>query len=142
MKGRLVVVEGIDGSGKRTQCNFLEKSLKEIGYRSKIYGFPDYAASAVGPVIRRMLSGEFGDSSRFDPRMIAPLFALDRFEKRDEIIKNLSAGYIVICDRYVYSNVAHQLSRVSESEREDLKEWIENLEFNILGLPKADLTVL
>lgn len=142
MKGWLVVLEGIDGSGKRTQCDLLMKSLEELGFRSKIYSFPNYNMSLVGPVIRMMLSGDFGDASKFDPRFVAPLFALDRLESRDEILRNLSDGWVVICDRYSYSNIAHQLIRTSHAGQASLREWIERLEFDLLKLPRADITIL
>lgn len=142
MKSKLIVIEGVDGSGKRTQCELLAKELQSLGCDVSSYCFPDYNHSVVGPWIRRMLAGEFGDSSRFQPQLIAPLFALDRAEKASAIMMDLAAGRIVICDRYVYSNVAHQASRLPLSAHDDFKLWVERLEFDVLALPKADLTIL
>lgn len=141
-RGMLIAVEGVDGSGKNTQIQALKVALQELGYKVSTYSFPDYGYSELGPSIRKMLAGEFGNASQINPILSAPLFALERAEKRDLIIEDIGAGKIVLCDRYVYSNVAHQACRVSEPERKNFQLLIEKIEFNLLGLPKADMTIL
>lgn len=141
-KGILVVVEGVDGAGKHTQVRALRLELEKLGYIVAEYSFPDYVGSQLGITLKQMLAGRFGNATLIHPSLSAPLFALERAEKRELILADLAAGKVVLCDRYVYSNVAHQACRLPDSERGDFKHWLENVEFELLGMPRPDLTVL
>lgn len=140
--GMLIAIEGIDGTGKHTQSKLLVESLRSQGYDAKLMSFPDYDGSVLGPTIKRMLGGEFGELKQVHPVFSSSLFALERFEKRLEVLKGLSSNSIFVCDRYVYSNAAHQACRLESSRRSGFVEWLERLEFEVLGMPKPDITVL
>ena len=140
--GVLIAIEGVDGAGKHTQVRALRRELERRGKPVSEYSFPDYHCSHLGVTIKEMLAGRFGDASKIHPALSAPLFALERAEKRAAIRQDLAAGLTVICDRYVYSNYAHQACRLPQGERQLFRIWLEKLEFGTLGLPQADVTVL
>ncbi len=140
--GILVAVEGVDGAGKHTQVSALRLEVEKLGYTVSEYSFPDYMGSSLGPTLKGMLAGKFGNANLIHPSISAPLFALERSEKCDRIRADLAAGKVVICDRYVYSNVAHQACRLPASERCEFQRWLEKVEFEILKLPRPHLTVL
>lgn len=141
-QGLLVALEGVDGSGKHTQAVGLQARLQARGLQTALYTFPDYERSRLGPSLREMLAGAFGPAGAIHPRLSAPLFALERSEKRDAICADLDAGKVVLCDRYVYSNVAHQACRLPDEERPAFRRWLEEIEFDVLGMPRPDLTFL
>lgn len=140
--GFLLAVEGVDGSGKRTQVAALQAAFGSAGRKVTTYSFPDYERSMLGADVKRMLSGEFGNAISIHPKLSAALFALERSEKAKRIRDDISAGYLVICDRYVYSNIAHQEFRLAPSDRFEFRAWIERLEFDLLGMPRPNATVL
>ena len=87
------------------------------------------------------LNGEFGTLDTVHPLLVSLLFAGDRFESRELIEQSLADHDVVVCDRYVASNVAHQGAKVSDGERAELIEWIQQLEFSIYKLPAPQLTL-
>jgi dTMP kinase len=101
-------------------------------------GFPQYN-SWFGKMVGQFLNGDFGPHQ--DPHFTALLYAGDRFESKGPIVSALEQGQIVITDRYVGSNLAHQTARTSPEEREAFRAWIEHLEYGIYGLPKEDLVL-
>jgi dTMP kinase len=139
-KGKLIVFEGIDGSGKGTQTKKLFNFLKNKGIKTELFEFPFYSETFFGKEVGNYLNGEFGGLKEIHPKLSAMLYAGDRYEKRDELIKKLNQGYLIICDRYVPSNIAHQTAKYNDiKEKNVLKKWIEELEYNIYKLPKPDL---
>jgi dTMP kinase len=140
--GILIAVEGVDGAGKHTQVRSLHSDLEKLGHTVSEYSFPDYTGSLLGATLKEMLAGKFGNATLIHPSVSAPLFALERSEKCDRIRADLAGGKVVLCDRYVYSNVAHQACRLPASERGDFQRWLEKVEFEVLKLPKPHLTVL
>jgi dTMP kinase len=138
--GKLIAVEGIDGSGKRTQVALLHKALVARGHQIYATGFPIYD-SWFGKMVGEFLSGEFGPLEEVDPHFTALLYAGDRFEAKAHIEQALAAGKIVLADRYIGSNLAHQTARVSRAERAAFINWIEHLEHEIYGLPREQLVV-
>lgn len=140
MKGKIIVFEGIDGSGKGTQSKKLYQELKELGKKVELIEFPNYDETFFGKEVGNYLNGDFGGLNEVDPKLSAILYAGDRFEKKELILEKVSSGYIVICDRYVPSNIAHQTAKFkTKKEQKKLKNWIEELEYEVFGLPKADL---
>jgi dTMP kinase len=137
-RGKLIAVEGIDGSGKQTQVRLLSQAVESRGYRVLSTGFPQYN-SWFGKMVGQFLNGDFGPHQ--DPHFTALLYAGDRFESKGPIVSALEQGQIVITDRYVGSNLAHQTARTSPDEREAFRAWIEHLEYGIYGLPKEDLVL-
>lgn len=141
MKGILVTIEGIDGSGKGTQTEMLKKKLEEASIPIKIYSFPCYENTFFGKEVGAFLRGEFGTIEQVHPKLASILFAGDRFEKKKEIEADLANGCIVLCDRYVDSNIAHQCAKLPDSEKTKFSSWLERLEYEIFSLPRPDLTI-
>ena len=149
MKGKLIVVEGTDCSGKETQTNLLMQKFSELGMRVEKFSFPNYQ-SPTGKIIGGPYLGKsyIGDSwfkegaPKVDPKVAALYYAADRKYNIYKITFLLENGVNVILDRYVYSNMAHQGGKISDSkEREDLYNWLETLEFDLLELPHADIKI-
>lgn len=139
--GQLIALEGIDGTGKGTQARLLVEALERRGQSVAFFSFPAYRQTFAGALIGDFLDGRLGDPKGIDSRLTATIYALDRFELRDELRRALMAGQTVVCDRYVGSNLAHQVARARPGQREAVRSFIEALEFTVLGLPRADLTL-
>jgi len=138
--GKLIAVEGIDGSGKQTQVRLLASALESRGYQVLSTGFPQYG-SWFGKLVGQFLNGDYGDLNTLDPHLTALLYAGDRFECKQPIAAALENGGIVVADRYIASNLAHQIARTAPEKRAEFRAWIEHLEYNIYGLPKEDLVL-
>jgi dTMP kinase len=136
--GSLIAIEGIDGSGKHTQARLLEHSLRSSGFPVYSTGFPQYD-SWFGQMVGKFLNGDFGPLESLDPHFTALLYAGDRFEARSQLQSALAEGRVVLVDRYVGSNLAHQVARASAENRAELIRWIEHLEYSIYGLPRENL---
>jgi dTMP kinase len=138
--GKLIAIEGIDGSGKRTQVDLLALTLKARGHSVHSTGFPQYD-SWFGSMVGQFLNGELGPLESVDAHFTALLYAGDRFEAKPKLEAALSNGQIVLVDRYIGSNLAHQTARVPPAKRSAYLEWIEHLEYCIYGLPRESLIV-
>jgi dTMP kinase len=138
--GKLIAVEGIDGSGKRTQVELLTLTLKARGHSVYSTGFPQYD-SWFGKMVGKFLNGDFGSLESVDPHFSALLYAGDRLESKFKLEAALDNGQIVLVDRYIGSNLAHQTARVPPAKRSEFLAWIEYLEYNIYGLPREDLVL-
>jgi dTMP kinase len=136
--GKLIAIEGIDGSGKNTQVRLLQHELTSRGYSVFSTGFPQYE-SWFGKMVGQFLNGDLGPLDKVDPHFSALLYAGDRFEAKPRILDALGAGSVVLADRYVASNLAHQTARVPAEKRSQFLTWIEHLEYEIYGLPREDL---
>ena len=139
-RGKLIALEGIDGSGKRTQLDLLAHHLAARGIETLQISFPRYESS-FGKLVARFLNGEFGPLEAVDPHFSALLYAGDRFEAKNEIESALAAGKTVLADRYIGSNLAHQTSRMPPRHREDFLQWLKHLEYGIYNLPVEDLVI-
>lgn len=139
-RGKLIAVEGIDGSGKQTQVRLLARELESRGYQVLSTGFPHYD-SWFGKMVGQFLNGDFGPLDSVDPHFTALLYAGDRFESKRPIIAALESDGVVLADRYVGSNLAHQTVRTAPEKRAEFRAWIEHLEYNIYELPKEDLVL-
>src|SRR5712671_6013924 len=139
-RGKLIALEGIDGSGKRTQLDLLAHALDTRGLSTLRISFPRYESS-FGKLVARYLNGEFGSLETVDPHLSALLYAGDRLEAKSEIESALSAGKIILADRYIGSNLAHQSERVPPERRDEFLAWLRNLEYGLYGLPVEDLVV-
>lgn len=138
-RGLHIVLEGPDASGKKTQSELLVKRLTEVGNEAMRISFPDYEAP-YGRLVRQYLDHK---SPSADPAYASILYAADRREKAPEITHALEGGIWVVCDRYVESNLAHQVARAEGKEaQQELAAWILDTEYDILGIPRADLTIL
>lgn len=139
-RGKLIAIEGIDGSGKRTQVELLTAALRERGHSVFATAFPQYD-SWFGKMVGQFLNGGLGPLESVDPHFTALLYAGDRFEAKSKLEAALSNGQIVLADRYIGSNLAHQTARQTPEKREGFLEWIEHLEYDIYGLPREDLVL-
>jgi dTMP kinase len=138
--GKLIAIEGIDGSGKRTQLDLLASALNARGLDTFRMSFPRYE-TFYGKLVGRYLNGDFGALDAVDPHLSALLYAGDRLEAKPEIDAALSAGKIVLADRYIGSNMAHQSARIPQEQREEFFAWLKRLEYGLYALPLEDLVV-
>lgn len=144
MKGKLVVLEGIDGSGKETQSNLLEKKLKEKGREVMHISFPDYESPS-SALVKMYLKGDFGRNPEdVNPYAASLFYAVDRFASYRMKWKDFyEKGGIVIADRYTTSNMVHQMTKYEdEVKRKDFLSWLEKTEYGELELPRPDLVIL
>ena len=138
----LIVLEGLDGAGKSTQINLLQKYFEERGVVVKYLHFPRFDSPVYGDLIARFLRGDLGSIDQVHPYLIALLFAGDRREAGDMIREWLKEGYCVILDRYLYSNIAFQCAKVKDKEEaENLRDWIFDTEYTKFAIPKPDLNL-
>ena len=138
--GKLIAIEGIDGSGKSTQVDLLEKALVAGGHSVFSTGFPQYD-SWFGKMVGQFLNGDFGALETVDPHFSALLYAGDRFEAKFRLETALKLGKIVLADRYIGSNLAHQTARAPAADRPAFVSWIEHLEYNIYNLPRETMVL-
>lgn len=140
-KGLMIVLEGSDGSGKATQVNLLSERLKAAGYDVALFDFPRYRRES-SHFIKQYLSGAYGTATEISPYTASLFYALDRFEAATDIKRELKAGKIVLVDRFVGSNMAHQGSKFMDPvEQRGFFVWADNLEYNLLGIPRPDTNI-
>lgn len=137
-----IVIEGLDGAGKSTQVELLNKYLESKSKKSEFIHFPTADSEIFGDMISRFLRGEFGGLSQVNPYLVALMFAGDRYNLSTSIRRWLDEGKLVINDRYVYSNIGFQCAKLkSQEEADKLFDWIFNLEYNYFKIPKPDLSI-
>jgi dTMP kinase len=139
-RGKFIVIEGIDGSGKRTQIEMLARALAEKKIATAQIGFPNYDGF-FGKLVGQFLNGDFGALEAVDPHFSAMLYAGDRLQAAPGIRRDLEAGNILLADRYVASNLAHQGSRVPANKRDEFLTWLKRLEYEVYALPQEDLVI-
>lgn len=138
--GRIVVIEGTDGSGKTTQTNLLIERAKKEGIDAVSLRFPQYSENLFGALIRECLDGKRGDFINIDPKIASVLYACDRFETMKKIAEWREEGKLIILDRYVTSNQIHQGGKIKdEKEREEFLSWLSKMEYEILKNEKPDI---
>lgn len=141
-KGKIIVIEGTDGSGKGTQTKILSERLQKEGCAVEKISFPQYGQASAGP-IEEYLNGKYGDPDKVSPYAASLLFAVDRFEAVPKINAIRETGKTGVFDRYVDSNAGHQGGKISDSEeRAKFLAWLYDLEYNILHIPKPDLVII
>ena len=140
--GKLIVIEGTDGSGKSTQFRLLSQRLEQEGVEFKHIVFPRYDQDS-SALIRMYLGGEFGSSpTDVNAYAASTFYAVDRFASyKMDWGKWYEDGGVVLSDRYTTSNAVHQTSKEPEDRQADFLNWLYDLEYNKLGLPRPDLTV-
>ena len=137
-----IVLEGVDGSGKSTQIANLQRLFAEQGIPTEYLHFPRFDAPYFGDLIARFLRGELGSVEQVDPYIVAMLYAGDRRDAAEMIRGWIAEGRVVICDRYVYSNIGYQCAKVADNEeRERLREWILSLEYDYFKIPRPDVSL-
>ena len=139
--GFLVAIEGIDGSGKGTQARELVDRLGADDVSTTLLSFPRYSDTLFGAAIGEFLNGAFGPLDAVAPQLAATLYAGDRYESRPVLLDALEKHEVVVCDRYVPSNLAHQGARVNSTLRTALLAWIQQIEYDVFALPRPDAVV-
>lgn len=141
-KGKLVVIDGNDGSGKATQSEMLRSSLVSIGKKVLPLSFPRYKETFFGRELRKALDGEYGDFVNLDPHLAAIPYVGDRWESKPLMSRALTSGEIVLCDRYVSANQIHQGGKIQDwKKREEFLAWLDQLEFGEFSLPRPDVCI-
>lgn len=141
-KGKLIVIDGTDGSGKATQVARLKDRLREEGQEVESIDFPRYYDNFFGKFIGECLKGDHGDWIGLDPKIASTMYAADRFESSKEIRGWVEQGKTVILDRYVSSNQIHQGGKIDDPEaRKEFMQWLDTLEHGVFGIPRPDLII-
>lgn len=140
-KGKLIVIDGADGSGKATQTQLLVEHFKKQRIKNQYITFPRYYTSFHGKHVGRFLTGEFGGNGEVSPYLSSLSFALDRLTARDQLVEWLREGNMIIADRYVSASMAHQASKLPASKRKQFINWLYSMEYKEHKLPKEDIVI-
>ncbi len=140
-KGKLIVFEGADGSGKTTQAELLLNYLRKKKIPSAYISFPRYD-SMWGQEVRKYLAGDFGKVGEVDPHLISLIYAGDRLAASSKIKNWIDQGKVVVCNRYVGSSIGHQTANIAGTkEQEEFIVWLTKLEYGQNKIPKEDLVL-
>lgn len=142
MKGKLIVIEGLDGSGKATQAKLLTSALAEKGENVKAITFPDYENDS-SALVRMYLKGEFGSKpDDVNAYAASAFYAVDRYASYKKNWGELyEQGGIIVADRYATSNGIHQCSKLDESLWDEYLQWLDDFEYKKLGIPAPDTVI-
>ncbi len=142
MKSKIIVIEGLDGSGKATQTKILAEKLSLRGFRVRKLEFPDYSNPS-SSLVKMYLGGEFGsDPGDVNAYAASAFYAVDRVASFLQFWKDdYRSGTVILSDRYATSNIIYQMAKVDDSERDSFIEWESDFEYKKLGLPQADAVI-
>lgn len=141
-KGKLIVIDGTDGSGKATQCELIIKYLKSKKIPVKYFDFPRYYSSFFGETVAKFLRGEFGNLKQVSPYLASMAYAQDRAAAREEMEIFLKKGGVIIANRYATSNLGHQMAKFENSkDKKDFYDWIYTLEYKVNKIPRENLVI-
>jgi len=139
-KGKLIVIDGTDGSGKATQVALLKERFIKENHHIQSLDFPQYYNNFFGGMVGDALAGRLGDWAGTDPKIASVIYAADRFESSKQIQEWLDSGIHVILDRYVSSNQIHQGGKITDIEqRREFMAWLDTMEHEIFGIPRPDI---
>lgn len=141
-KGKLIVIDGLDGSGKSTQLEISEQKLIELGFKVKTISFPDYKSPS-SALVKMYLNGEFSnDPNDINAYAASSFYAVDRYASYHKYWKEFyENGYVILAARYVSSNALHQMSKVEQENWDSYLNWLYDYEYDKLGIPKADSVI-
>lgn len=142
MKGKLIVIEGLDGSGKSTQAKILVHRLNQNGLKATLISYPDYDKPS-STLVKMYLNGEFSQNpADVNAYSASTFYAVDRYAGfMQHWGKLYNNGKIIVASRYVSSNAIHQMSKLDKSQWDSFLDWLEDFEYQKLGLPKPDMTI-
>ena len=141
-KGKFIVIDGGDGSGKATQSKLLLDYFKKNSLPIKYFDFPQYSLTFHGKTVAQFLKGNFGGINQVSPYLASLAYALDRLSAKEQLIDSLKKGNYVLANRYVTSNMAHQGAKFSDlKEKTKFLKWIYELEYKVHRLPQEDVMI-
>lgn len=141
-KGKLIVIEGLDGSGKGTQTALLTKALTKMSIKVKQVSFPDYNNPS-SSLVKMYLNGGLGNKPNdVNAYAASSFYAVDRYASYKQFWqRDYEMGTVILADRYATSNAIYQLAKLKDNERNEFLNWLEFYEYNQLGLPKPDVVI-
>ncbi len=142
MASKLIVIEGLDGSGKGTQSELLTKTLIDRGFKVRKLTFPDYDSPS-SSLVKMYLQGQLGDNpDDVNAYAASSFYAVDRIAS---YLKDWKKDYeecdYIVADRYVTSNLIYQMTKVCDDERDEFISWLEDFEYNRLAVPQPDIVI-
>ncbi len=137
----LLVIEGTDGSGKTTQLKLLVARMRKEKIFTRTIAFPRHGHSAAWTV-DEYLHGRYGNPDKLNAYASSVLYAVDRFDASGQLRKWINNSETIVSSRYVTSSLVYSAAKVAPSKRKELWKWIEHLEYNLFGIPKADHTIV
>jgi len=142
-QGKFIIIDGTDGSGKATQANLLVERLEKNHYPTFKMEFPQYGQKSAGLIEEYLRAGKYGSAESVGPYRASIFYACDRYDASFKIRQALAENRIVISDRYVTANMAHQGGKISDpQERKKFFIWLEELEYGIFEIPRPDLNII
>ena len=140
--GKLIVIEGLDGSGKSTQLELLKERLKTENIPSKAISFPDYESDS-SALVKMYLAGKFGDKpSDVNPFAASLFYCVDRYASyKTKWEEDYKSDKVIIAGRYTTSNAIHQACKLPQSEWKPFLDWFYDIEYKKVGIPKPDLVI-
>ncbi|MCL2508668.1 MAG: deoxynucleoside kinase [Oscillospiraceae bacterium] len=142
MKGKLVVIEGLDGSGKSTQIALVKEKLEKDGFRTRRIKLPDYSSPS-STLVRMYLSGELGNApGDVNAYAASAFYAVDRIANYLRVWRDgYLDGELILADRYTTSNAYHQMTKLPYEQWDGYLAWLEDFEYGKLAIPKPDLVI-
>lgn len=142
MKGKFVVMDGLDGSGKKTQLDLLVKYCKKKKIKTATVDFPQYYKTFFGRLVGRYLKGEFGGLKSTNPYLTSLTFAGDRWQAKAYMDKALAAGKLLLANRYISSNIGFQSAKFTRmADQDKFISWLLKLEHQVYQIPREDYVV-
>lgn len=141
-KGKFIVIDGIDGSGKTTQTDLLISRLQNEGFLVETISFPQYNQKSAG-LVEEYLDGKYGPLEEVGAKRASIFYACDRYDASFQVQKWIQAGKYVIANRYTSSNMGHQGAKIDDpSERQKFFTWLDDLEYQVFQIPRPDLNII
>ena len=141
MKGKLIIIEGLDGSGKSTQIELLTKRAQSLEKKVRQIKFPNYEEDS-SALVKAYLGGELGSLNEISAYAASTFYSVDRYATyRRHMKEDYENGCIFLLDRYTTANMYHQTTKLPRAEWDSFLNWLEDLEYNKLELPKPDLVL-
>jgi len=141
-KGKFIVIDGLDGSGKKTQLDLLVLYCRKQKIKTATVDFPQYYKTFFGRLAGRYLNGEFGDVEETNPYLTGLTFAGDRWQAKPDMLKALKQGRLLLANRYTSSSAAFMAGKFKSSSKQDrFIDWIYELEQKIYGCPNEDFVI-
>jgi dTMP kinase len=141
-KGKLIVIDGTDGSGKKTQIALLRKRLIKEGHKVKVIDFPEYYKNFFGAFVGHCLKEQYYNWVNIHPKIASIAYAADRWESKEGIEKWFKKGYILLSNRYVSANQIHQGGKISNvKKRKDFLKWLDQMEYGVFKIPRPNVTI-